>query len=263
MIPEINLTFLSSFVFLGIMAAMFLFMEAGRQANKRLLRLDSEAARSGIGVVEGAVFSLIALLIAFTFYGTAARFDERRQLVVQEANAIGTAWLRLNLLPAAAQPPLQEKFRQYVGARIAFDEALPDITAANAEVGKTTALQIEIWTEAVADCRDAGSSSTTMLLIPALNDMFDMSTTRTMAAYLHTPLLIYGILLLLVMAGSLLVGYSMAGGKRHNWFHSFAFIATITLAMYLILDFEFPNVGLIRLSPFDQVLVNLQRNMGP
>jgi hypothetical protein len=108
-----------------------------------------------------------------------------------------------------------------------------------------------------------GSYSTTMLLVPALNDMFSMSTTRAMAVQLHTPLLIYSVLLLLVMAGSLLVGYGMAGGKMHNWFHSFAFIVTVALAMYLILDFEFPSVGLIRLGPFDQVLVNLQQSMKP
>jgi len=263
MIPEINLTFLSIFIFLGLVAGMLFFMEVGRRVNRYLLSQDPEAAKSGTGVVEGAVFRLVALLIAFTFYGTAARFDERRQLVVQEANAIGTAWLRLDLLPGASQPPLREKFRQYIATRIAFDEALPNLTAASAELSKSTALQTEIWAEAMADCRDAGSSSTTMLLMPALNEMFDICTTCTMAARLHTPLLIYGVLLLLVLAGSLLVGYGMAGGRKYNWFHSFAFIVTITLAMYLILDFEFPNVGLIRLAPFDQILVNLQQSMKP
>lgn len=263
MTSDINLTVVSIFAFLGLVTGMFLFMEAGRRANKYLLSLDPKAARSGLGVVEGAVFSLIALLIAFTFYGTAARFDEQRQLVVQEANAIGTVWFRLDLLPAGAQPPLREKLRQYIATRIAFDQALPNLTAANVELSKSTALQNAIWTEATADCREAGSYSTTMLLLPALGDMFNMSTTRPMAALMHTPLLIYGVLVLLIMAGSLLVGYGMAGGKMHNWFHSFAFIVTITLAMYLILDFEFPSVGLIRLNPFDQVLVNLQQSMQP
>jgi hypothetical protein len=263
MSADTNHTFLGILAFLGLAGGMLVFMEIGRRVNKRLLSLDPKAARSGLGVVEGAVFSLIALLIAFTFYGTATRLDERRQLVVEEANAIGTAWLRLDLLPAAAQPSLREKFRQYVATRIAFDQQLPNITAANAGLSKSAALQAEIWTEAMADCRETGSPTATMLLVPALNDMFDLNTTRTMAVRIHTPLLIYGVLLVLVLAGSLLVGYGMAGGKMHNWFHSFAFIVTITLAMYLILDFEFPSVGLIRLGPFDQVLLNLQQNMNP
>ena len=263
MLTEIHITFGSVFIFLGLVVGMLFFMELGRRANQYLLSLDPKAAKTGLGVVEGAVFSLIALLIAFTFYGTAARFDEQRQLVVQEANAIGTVWFRLDLLPAGAQPPLREKLRQYIATRIAYDNALPDLTAANVELGKSTALQNEMWTEATAGCRDAGSYSTTMLLLPALGDMFNMSTTRPMAAHMHTPLLIYGVLVLLIMAGSLLVGYGMAGGKMHNWFHSFAFIVTITLAMYLILDYEYPSQGLIRLAPFDQVLVALQQSMQP
>ena len=58
------------------------------------------------------------LLVAFTFSGAAARFDTRRQLIVEETNAIGTASLRLDLLPAAVQPPLRAHFRQYVAARL-------------------------------------------------------------------------------------------------------------------------------------------------
>jgi len=73
--------------------------------------LDPEAIKSGSGAIEGAVFGLMGLLIAFTFFGAAARFDTRRAMVIEEANNIGTAWLRLDLLPVSAQPPLREKFR--------------------------------------------------------------------------------------------------------------------------------------------------------
>jgi hypothetical protein len=150
-----------------------------------------------------------------------------------------------------------------VDTRVAYDRALPDVAAANAELGKSAALQAQIWAEATADCRESGSYSTTMLLLPALNDMFDMTTTRTMATRMHTPLLIYITLLLLVLAGSLLVGYGIAAGKHHNWLHSIAFIAAVAISMYLILDYEFPSVGLIRTSQFDQVLVTQQQSMKP
>jgi len=72
----------------------------------------------GIGTIEGAVFGLLALLVALTFSGAAARFDTRRQLIVEETNDIGTAYLRLDLLPPSAQPALRESFRQYVGMRL-------------------------------------------------------------------------------------------------------------------------------------------------
>ncbi|HTQ51303.1 MAG TPA: hypothetical protein VMJ12_11370 [Candidatus Acidoferrales bacterium] len=263
MISGINPSFLSAFTFLGIAAGMLFFMEAGRWLKNRLLSQDAEAAKSGIGAVEGAVFSLIALLIAFTFSGAASRFQERRETAVKEANAIGTVWLRLDLLPSAVQPSLREKLHQYITARVAFDQVLPNVTAAKAEFNKSSSLQKQIWTEAIADCRDSGSPSATSMLLPAMNDMFDLSTTRVMQALTHTPLLIYAILVFLVMGGSVLVGYGMGGSRRRNWFHSFAFVATITMALYLILDFEFPSVGLIRLAPFEQALVNLQLNLQP
>ncbi len=85
-------------------------LEAGWRAGRRRARLESHNAFAGQGTVEAAVFGLMALLMAFTFSGAASRFDSKRQLVIQEANAIGTAYLRLDLLPPAAQAfagPLQ------------------------------------------------------------------------------------------------------------------------------------------------------------
>ena len=114
----------------GLFAGMLVLLETGRRLGLRRLARDSEAARAGFGVVGGAIFALMGLLIAFTFSGAASRFDTRRQLVVEEANAIGTAYLRLDLLPANAQSALRESFRQYVEARLDVYRKLPDIVAA-------------------------------------------------------------------------------------------------------------------------------------
>jgi hypothetical protein len=184
-------------------------------------------------------------------------------MVIEEANNIGTAWLRLDLLPPAAQPPLREKFRQYVDARLAFGAKLPDVEAATRELARGTALQNELWKGSVAACRESSSSSASMLLLPALNQMIDITTTRTMAARTHAPLTVYTMLGLLVLAGSLLAGFSMASGKTHSWFHNVAFASIMALAIYVILDFEFPRVGLIRLNVFDQALVDVLQSMNP
>ena len=88
---------------------------------------DPVGARAGAGVVDGAVFGLLGLLVAFTFSGAATRFDARRQLVVEEANAIGAAYLRLDVLPAAAQPALRARFREYLDSRLAAYRAVPDM----------------------------------------------------------------------------------------------------------------------------------------
>ena len=96
---------LSALVYtLSLSLGMLLFLEVGRRIGLRQRAKAAEGAVAGRGVIEGVVFALLGLLVAFTFSGAAARFDTRRQLIVEEANAIGTAYLRLDLLPADAQP---------------------------------------------------------------------------------------------------------------------------------------------------------------
>jgi hypothetical protein len=209
--------------------------------------------------VDGAVFALLGLLLAFTFSGAASRFDERRKLVVEEANAIGTAYLRIDLLPTAAQADLRASFRRYVDARLAVYRALPDIAAAKAELVRATALQQEIWAKAVA--ASAGAQAPTMLLLPALNAMIDITTTRTMAAQSHPPTIIFVLLFALALLSALLAGYAIAPTGTRNWTHMVAFALTLAGAVYVILDIEYPRLGAIRVDAFDQVLVETREGM--
>lgn len=101
-------------------------MEIGRRFGRRRLTEDPEGARAGVGAVEGAVFALFGLLIAFTFTSAASRYETRRDLMVQHTNAIGTAWLRLDLLPAEVKPALQKDFRLYVDAIIKVHQQAGD-----------------------------------------------------------------------------------------------------------------------------------------
>jgi hypothetical protein len=100
-----------------------------------------------------------------------------------------------------------------------------------------------------------------MLLLPALNQMIDITTTRTMALQLHPPLIIFGMLFLVALASALLAGYGMAGGKSRRWLHVIGFALVIGLTVYVILDIEFPRYGLIRVDAFDQALVDLLKSM--
>src|SRR5262249_60927607 len=96
-----------------------------------------------------------AVLCASPAPGAGPRLDTRRELIVEETNAIGTAYLRLDLLPAAAQPALRENFRRYLDSRIETYRKLPDIAAAREELKRSVALQGEIWNQAVAAHRAA------------------------------------------------------------------------------------------------------------
>jgi hypothetical protein len=163
----------------GVLLAAVLFaillglVELGRRRGRRRIAADPE--RAGVGVVEGALFTLLGLLIAFTFSGAASRFDWRRDLVVREANAIGTAYLRLDLLPAEVQPALRAKFREYLRARLDAYRAMPDQVAAGRALARASTLQDEIWSLAVAGARPEPASR--LVVLPALNEMFDIMTT--------------------------------------------------------------------------------------
>lgn len=244
------------------LVGMLLMMEIGRRAGLRRLARDPEKGMAGLGAIEGAVFALFGLLIAFTFSGGASRLDSRRQLIAQEANDIGTAYLRLDLLPASAQPALRVLFRDYVDSRVAVYRKLPDLDAALAELARSEEFQREIWTRAVAATRDPGAHvDAAKLLLPSLNNMIDITTTRTMAARIHPPPIIYALLFILGLGCSLLAGYGMAEGKYRSWIHIFGFTVIMVISLYVILDIEYPRAGFIRLDVYDQVLVELREKM--
>ena len=245
-------------LFLGLL----LFLDIGRRIGVHRLAKDPDGAQAGTGAVDGAVFALLGLLVAFTFSGAASRFDERRNLIVQETNDIGTAYLRLDLLPASAQPPLRDLFRRYVDSRLEVYRKLPDLEAAMAELARSTTLQGEIWSQAVAAGRMEGAPpAAAMLLLPALNQMIDITTTRTMAARMHPPMVIFALLFVLALAGALLAGYGMAAAKTRNWIHMIGFAVVMAGAVNVIIDIEYPRMGLIRVDAFDQALMELRVGM--
>jgi hypothetical protein len=255
-----NIILAAALTALGLFGGVLLLLETGRRIGVRRIASDSEGARAGTGAVEGAVFGLMGLLIAFTFSGAAARFDGRRQLATEEANNIGTAWLRLDLLPAGAQPALRDSFRRYVDLRLEVYQKLPDLEAAKAALSRCAVLQAEIWAQAVAASRE-GPSPAVVLLLPALNQMFDITTTRTMAARIHPPVIIFAMLVALTLISALLAGYGMAAAKTRSWIHMLGFAFVMAAAVYIILDLEHPRMGLINMHAADQVLVDLRQSM--
>ncbi len=254
---------LSAFLItLGLFLGLLLLLEIGRRIGTRRRAQDPDGAVAGTGPIDGAIFALLGLLLAFTFAGAASRFDVRRSLVVEETNAVGTAYLRLDVLPASAQPPMRDLFRRYVDARLETYRKLPDMQAVLAELNRANQLQGELWSQAVAAGRMEGASPTaTMLLLPALNQMIDITTTRTMASKIHPPVVIFIMLFGVALASALLAGYEMAGGKSRNWLHMVGFAAVLAMAVYVILDIEFPRLGFIRVDAFDQALVDLRQSM--
>lgn len=243
---------------LALVAAILLLMEAGRWFGTRWGCGNPEAA-SGRSAVETAVFGLMGLLVAFTFYGAATRFDARRSLIVEEANAIETAYRHLDLLPADAQPELRDKFRQYVHSRLEIYQQIPDWEAVDAvqrELNHSTALQGEIWRQAVAASKRADYPLVQTLIMLPIDRMLDVATARNAALQRHPPPVVWGMLALTLLACCVLAGYSMSLSGSRNWVHIVVFSLLFAAVIYVNVDFEYPRMpGLIHLDEMDKLLV--------
>jgi hypothetical protein len=248
---------------LVIMALLFvgmLTMAVGAQRfGRRRVRLAGKLAMTGTGIVEGALFALLGLLIAFTFATAYSRFNVRRDLAVQEANAIGTAYLRLDVLPASVQTPLREKFRDYVEARLDFWHHLGNAAELGAAINRGKQLQREIWTLAIKGTSD--DPSVRRLILPELNQMIDITTTRLNAIQAHPPFLVFAMLFILALLCAWLVGYAMSDAESMNWLHVIGYAGVVTLTIYVILDLEYPRYGLIRLDFAQGALEEVKADM--
>ena len=114
----------------------------------------------------------------------------------------------------------------------------------------------------MADCRrPEAPEDTAKLLLPALNEMIGIMTIRTVATQNHPPLAIFLLLAGLSLVSALLAGYDNSFSKVRNWLYMVIFAATISLTFYVIIDLEFPRVGLIRIDAADQTLIDLRKSL--
>ena len=225
------------------------------QAKKGFTVLDN----GSIGVVMSALFALLGLLIAFTFSGAFSRFDERRQIIVEEISRIGTAYSRLELLDSESKQILRRQFRQYVESRSRIFPLLINREAVIKELDHTAQLQNEIWTKSVAVTEDKPYRDTRTLLLPALNQMFDITTVRTIAIQTHPPPMIFVVLCVIAMVSSGMVGYSVNTNKKYQLSsaHVVGFAGVVAFVLYVILDVEFPRIGFVTLESVNDLFIKL------
>ena len=245
----------------GIFFAILAFVQIGRRIAAQRMKTDGDEVHAGIGSIETAIFGLMGLVIGFAFFGAATRLDQRRNLIVDETNMIGTAYLRVDLVPMEFQEELRGLFREYLDARLAFYQDVTGSLAASEADRKAKGIQARIWKTAAQAMRAPGGTEGGRLLLPALNDMIDITTTRTMATQMHPPLIIYGMLGGLTLAGAVMAGYGMAKTRLRHRLHAVGFALVMSFVVYVIIDLEFPRLGLIRVDNFDQALIDLRQSM--
>lgn len=198
----------------------------------------------------------MGLMLAFTYSAAAQRLDGRRAISIQEANAIGTAYLRIDILPAAAHPGLRDKVKRYAQGTLAAYDALPDDAAYARALARARALQGEIWSDAIAALRELPPAAG-QLVLPPLNDMFDLSTAHEAMVRVHTPPAVMAALIVLSLVCSLFAGYGLAGSMPSSrYLHMAGFACVITGIVYIVIDLDYPRYGLIRIDSVDAALLS-------
>ena len=131
--------------------------------------------------------------------------------------------------------------------------------AVHEELARSQVLQNDVWAQAVAAIQSPGSGAEAkMLLMPALNQMFDLATVRLSATQMHPPQIIYVMLIGLALASALLAGYQSAADRTPARLHPFGFAAIVAITVYVTVEIEYPRLGWIRIDTIDQLLIEVR-----
>jgi hypothetical protein len=205
------------------------------------------------GLLVGAMLTLLAFLLGFSISMATDRYNTRRTLVLTEANAINTAYLRAGYLPAPYRENIRAELRTYVPLRIATDDY--DLRQAN--ISRARAIQDTLWTLTEELARDAPESTTLALFIESLNQVIDLQTERAVSGiYVRVP---DTVMIMLITAGILtvgMVGYNAGLSRKRSLISAVFLIVLMTAAVSLVIDLDRPQAGMITTS--QQALLDLQ-----
>jgi len=244
---------------LVFLVAMLITGETGFWLAGKSHFKSTEEATERITSVETAVLGVLGLLLAFTLAMAVSRFDTRRSLVLDEANAIGTAYWRSQAIPAPEGPEISALLRQYVDARLHYFDAGTDAEHLRISRERTAHLQKELWTRAAASAQHDPRSVPAGLLLQSLNQTFDLESSRWTALHVHVP---DGVILVDMFVGvlaALLVGYNFGVTGHHHFISTCVLAVCIATVMSVIIDLDQPRHGMIQVG--QQPLLDLQQQV--
>jgi hypothetical protein len=209
------------------------------------------------GVLIGSLIALLAFLLAVTMGMASDRFDTRRGLVLQEANAIGTTYLRAGYLPEPANEEMRELLREYAPLRVASD----DMAQVAANIVRSDELLAEMWLIAETVAR-SDPNDVTALFIESLNEVIDLQESRIVAGiYARVPETVLWLLLSGAVLSLLMLGYGAGITGRRSAASAIVLAVALGAVLTLVIDIDRPQDGIIRVS--QQPLIDLQRQIGP
>jgi hypothetical protein len=246
-------------MFIVVVAAFFAALEIAFRLGRRHTHRSDDLSRSHISALQAALLGLLALLLGFNFAMAASRFDTRKTLIQEEVNAIRTSYLRAQLLPQAHREEVSELLKRYVTARIDFMRAGVDPTQLEQTSNATADIEAQLWTMAGASTMQGQASPARVLVIQALNEMFNANEKRHAALDNHVPQIVISLLIAVALGalGFIAYGYGLTGHRRHVSTALFALL--IAMVFTIIIDMDQPRSGLIRVS--EESMVRLYESM--
>jgi hypothetical protein len=235
-------------VALALMALMFVAALAGFWLRRRPVVAASDVSE-GEGEGEGqqayiisAVLGLLALFLGFTFSLALARFEDRRTLVIEEANAIGTTFLRVQLLPESERQAFSKVLQGYVDNRV----QLAGVSNGNVDdlLDRNDKAIVEIWKQTSKAVERVGSTPTMALLVSSANEVIDLDTERKQARYTRIPSIVYAALAIYIAVTATIFGYVLSSSRSR--IAGLLLSGLITLSFTLIVDIDRPTAGLLR-----------------
>jgi hypothetical protein len=236
------LTLIAGAVWIVVTVVLLVAYNLGFRFGRRRRAAGDDAAQ--LGTVQGALLGLLGLLLAFSFSAAAGRFAERQRLVLDEANAIGTTYLRADMLPSPHRQALRSGLVNYTRARVAFYDAGVDVKAVDAAIATSERIHGELWATAIAGVKEAPVA--TIVVLNPLNEVIDLHSSRVDALYRHLPAAIVALLLVTAMlaVGCVGVGAGMAETRRSV--ANAAFLIVTIAVLGLTLDLDYPRAGIVR-----------------
>jgi hypothetical protein len=229
-----------------LLAALVLAIEVGFRIGRRAGSGVAEGGGWPTGTLLGASLALLGLLLGFTFSMAVSRFDARKQLVIDESNAIGTAYLRSAMLPEPWRGKSAELLRRYVDIRVGSYEEGAEPERLREATRRGEQVQQQLWSLAVGAAEKDPHSLPVGLYVQSLNDLIDLDAKRLNALENTVPESVLYLVALVGVVSAAVVGYECGRANRRYVFSTMALSVLITLVVLVILDIDRPRRGLIR-----------------
>ncbi len=246
-----------------ILACLFPVLILVTEIGYRLGRAVSEsyeaASKSQLSTLQGATLGLLALLLAFSFAMAESGFEVRRQLVVEESNAIGTLYLRSQMLSAPFRADIARMLRDYIDARLEYVAAGVDPAKLKEADDKARALQKDLWTKTLAITQQNPGPVPTGLFITSLNEVFDVYKKRESARGNHVPEIVLWLLFFVTIGSMEFVGYVCGVEKHRSLSRTVAIALLLSLVILVIIDLDRPRRGLITVT--QQSMLELRESL--